>query len=161
MISKEEKELRNISLHIFNTLPNNRGTVIEMIMQQGSYRYNVSREPDYNSLMSVWELISKTKTNDPHPNELEEGEILIDEMTISGRGAIIKAFQMKDGEWVNLNDRDSNWYGITWMAYHMFIEGQPHASDTDSLKEAIWKTITDFTMFWCKENIKDFNIIFI
>jgi hypothetical protein len=61
MIYKEEREFRNISLNIFKYVsePHNLETIIEMIEKGGVYRYNQSRDPDYNSLMRTWELISE------------------------------------------------------------------------------------------------------
>ena len=160
MIYKEERELRNISLNIFKYVsePHNLETIIEMIEKGGAYRYNQSRDPDYNSLMRTWELISEFHKNPDYvPDETKEVEIIVDEMTIGGNGAIIKAYVFKNGQYVNITDRENHWFGTTWMSYSMYIKDAPESSNVDNLKEGIWKTITDFTMFWCNQNLPNFN----
>ena len=143
-MDNKEREIRSASLKLFTALKSNRNSIVEMINSGGNYLYQIAEECRYNNwnkTMEAWELISKLRADNPYPDDIENGEIVIDEMRITGKGAVIKAFISKDGKWVS-KDNESNWHGITWMSYNVFIDADESASKSNSLQEAIWKTIT-------------------
>jgi hypothetical protein len=159
IMDRNELEKRTASLKLFLAQEGNVDGIIEMIKDGGNYLYKISQEFDYKNwlnIMCAWEKISKFRSDNPLHKETDSQEIIIDEMNIGMHGAIIKAFQSKNGKWVNKED-SINWRGITWMAYNMYVENSPESSDSNSFQEAVWKTVTDFTIFWCEENILEFN----
>lgn len=159
MNKMEEYEIlmRNSALKLFRTPEDKRQRTIRFIRL--SLNHNTSyfnKLPDWNVIMDAWELVSKFRYDNPRPNELEDGEFVIDKMSISGKGADIQLFQVKGGKWVNKKE-GKNWRGMMWMSYNIFVDGHPDASNSNSLKEAIWKTVTDFAMLWCIENVPEFS----
>lgn len=161
-MDRNQTEKRSVSLKLFLGIEANVESTISMIKDGGNYVYQISQEFDYrnwNNIMNAWEKISRFRSDNPLPKETDNQEIIIDEMNIGVYGAIIKAFQSKNGKWVN-KEEGINWRGVTWMAYNMYVENYPESSNSNSFQEAVWKTVTDFTIFWCEENITDFNELF-
>jgi len=161
-MKRKELEERSASLKLFLEIESNRDTTISMIKDGGNYLYQISQNFDYrnwDNIMRAWEIVSSFKSDNLYPNEFSDGTILIDEMKIGRFGATIKAFQSKNGVWVNKND-GANWRGLEWMSYNIYIKEEPEYSNSNSFQEAVWKTITDFTLFWCTENVSEFNFIF-
>jgi len=147
---------RNLALKLLVAPKGNHKTLLEMA-KTTAFHNTLNSFPDWNTIMEGWEFISQIRRDNPYPDECEEGEIIIDQMEMGGKGAIIKAFQMKDGKWVNIEDHDNHWFGITWVAYNVFASGCPEASNSNSFKEAVWKTVTDFAMFWCQTHVEDYK----
>lgn len=154
-MDRTEQLRRNVALELLISPEANRESILDMVKNAATYAGSLD-DRGWNKIMKAWVELSKMRNDSPYPNELEEGEILINEMEMSGKGCTIKAFQMKDGKWVVKDDKKNNWHGMTWMAYNVFVDGHPNTSNSHSLQEAIWKSVTDFCMWWCEE--KGYNI---
>lgn len=149
-----ETEKRSLSLKLFTSPIQNRENIIEMVKDGGNYLYQLSQDYNYNNwsvIMDAWFKIALfKKDNEPYANELEDGQILVDEMKIGSNGARITAHQSKDSKWVV--DAGDKWNFITWCSFHIFVDGKPELSNSNSFQDSVYKTVTDFTIFWMEEN---------
>lgn len=160
-MNQKEHNIRAVALRVFTSREGSRESIIQMAKENPSYVPNLKYNQGWDETMEAWVQISNIRRDNPYPDEVKDGQIIIDEMEIGGRKCTIKAFQSKDGKWLQgekkFNTLGGNWFGMTWMSYHTFFEDLPETSNTSSLKEAIYKTVTDFCIFWCEEN--GFNVL--
>lgn len=152
-VERNDTIKRNLAIKLLIAPKGNHKTILDM-GSHPAFHASLNKYPDWNELMVAWESIGEMRSDNPYPDDCEESEIIIDEMRMSGRGAIIKAFQMKDGNWVNKKD-GHNWLGVTWLSFN--VSGESGVSNCDNFKYAVWKTVTEFAMFWCEVNVEGFN----
>lgn len=149
-----EIEKRSLSLKLFTSPIQNRENIIEMVKDGGNYLYRLTQEYNYNDwsvIMDAWFKIALfKKDNEPYAGELEDGQILVDEMKIGSNGARITAYQSKEGKWVV--DAGDKWNFMTWSSFHIFVDDKPELSNSNSFNDAVYLTVTDFTIFWMEEN---------